>query len=229
MEIDFNALLASRNPQQTSSFANSPAVKLTSHFLAERAAPTLLPYQEELLTEVKGYAAGLRDLIEEKSIELLETTPQERPRPNTDIKLTLLLLESELERIKYTARAYKRARIQKIDLYSYHYLEIQNEQSLMSKDEWIYCHRKTEIKADFYSSAFLNQFSENLQDLTDRIGRESMVDEPSADKCVCCKLKPTSSSIIVQSGDDQVELVANALYLIRFSAIEPHLNLVDLC
>lgn len=218
-----------RRAPRVAAYDASPAQRLRRWWIAERSAPVLLEYQEALLQEVIASARALRDYIEETSIDLMES--QEGAQPSAhglgELKTQLLLCESELERVKYVARSYKRARLAKIDMTPLYYLKLQDTpEKCMSKDEWIYCHRRTELESASYFSGFLHNFPPDLQSLTEEEGQISMVDEPDVDKPVPIRAQEDLGVRLV--GSEEVQLEKNGLYLLRFSAISDLLSHITL-
>ena len=208
----------------------SAARALLRWWVAERAAPVLLPFQGELLAAVLGDVQRLRDHVETTSLSLLDDGGEVGGRLG-DVKIQLLLVETELERVKYVARAYIRTWLSKIDAFRYFYLRLQNEQTeqglpgVLSRDEWIYCHRHAELRADLHLGAFLNKLPAEFQDLAEMSEQAAMIDEPDSDKPVVVRSR-TSRTIPV--GDEAVELATGSVYLLRFSAVADMLDEVEL-
>ena len=96
---------------------------LTKHWIAERGAPEILPFQEALVDRimqrirqqvyhpsVRGTGCGSRANVCRK-IEIVEAeTGDLDPQAN----FRLIIIQTELERVKYLVRAYLRARIAKV-------------------------------------------------------------------------------------------------------------------
>lgn len=76
---------------------------LTQRWIAERAAPELLPFETELL-------ARLGDRIRQQIAQLEVHTGNLEPAAN----LRLVLVQTELERVKFLVRTYLRVRLHKV-------------------------------------------------------------------------------------------------------------------
>lgn len=232
MNLDLESIINSvgrRGTRTRAEYTTAPAQRLKQWWVAERMAPHLLEYQLDLLNEVITNCRSLRDYIEETSLTLLDEAAVESLGEETlrDVKIKLLLVETELERAKFVARAYKRTRMAKIDLLPYYYLQQQESQSgIMSKDEWVYCHHRTELEASSYYKGFLNAFPTELQGLTDEDGHVSMIETPDMDKPVVVRVNTDIGTLKI--GSEEVELVKNGVYLLRFSAVSDYLEFVDI-
>lgn len=101
--------------------ATSDVQELTQTWINERTSPALLPCKQDLLDRIMLRVSEQIEFIEVNSLEM---------NPNSDIKFQLLIVETELERIKYLIRSYLRIRLLKVDKYMEYYksspLEIQN-------------------------------------------------------------------------------------------------------
>lgn len=80
--------------------------ELTQSWISERMSPELLEYKGELLDRVLQRVRGQIEFIETNSIELQK---QEK-----DIKLQLMVVETELDRVNFLLRSYLRARLSKV-------------------------------------------------------------------------------------------------------------------
>lgn len=231
--MDIDRIIDSVGGRRSTGHAASPVKLLRQHWISERAAPILLPYQGELLASVLEDVRRLRDHVETASLSLLDNNNEGTINGVRlgDIKVQLLLIETELERVKYIARAYIRTRLAKIDEFRYFYLRTQNELAeqglpgLMSRDEWIYCHRHAELRAELYLSAFLHKFPAEFQDLAEMSPQAAMIDEPDMNKPVAMRAKSTKTIAV---GDEIVELLSGEVYLLRYSAIADMLDDVEL-
>lgn len=233
--------VGAHRPNRTAA-GSSASQQLKHWWIAERQTPVLLKYQQQLLERVVAEIRRLRDHIEETSLMLLEDNAPEEVLYH-DVKIELLVVETELERAKYIVRAYLRTRMAKIDRFPYFYLEQQQQEvgdvsaqpdissqlsalgPLMSREEWIYCHRHSELRADHYGMSFLAAFPDELQDLTDQEGAIPMVERPDLETPVIIRVKrtPPNDGIIDVAGE-AVQLEVGSIYILRYSNI---MNLMD--
>lgn len=73
-------------------------------------------------------------------MEYIEENTLELP-PERDIKVKLLIVESELERIKFLVRGYLRSRLTKIDKYTLHIKQNEDQLNKLSEKEIQYMER----------------------------------------------------------------------------------------
>lgn len=232
LENLINSVGATRRRERRHTSDGSASQQLKKWWVAERTAPILLPYQQDLIDRVLAEVRRIRDYIEETSLILLEDDGAglDPILSRGDVKVQMLVIETELERVKFIVRAYKRARMSKIDKHAYFYLQNQqNDHGLMSKDEWIYCHRHAELLAQHYHTSFLGALPEDLQDLTDTSGNVSMIEAPDLDKPVTIRVTgDVPGGGIIEVGGESVQLAKNNIYLLRYSAIAELLDYVEL-
>lgn len=83
--------------------------KLKIAWISERMAPNILPFEHALIERVMERIRDHLLFIEENTLMLAE---------KKDMKMKLLIVESELERVKFILRGYLRERLSKIDKYT---------------------------------------------------------------------------------------------------------------
>lgn len=108
--------------------------RLEQAWLREKSVPALLPYEDELIERILERVRTQLEFIETNSVEL--------QTHEKDIKLMLVIVESELERVQFLLRAYVRLRLRKIDTYAL-YIQAQEQggdpaASVLSPDEKTY-------------------------------------------------------------------------------------------
>lgn len=183
--------------------------RLKTAWINERMAPELLDFEADLLDKIMVKVRDQVLFIEEQSMNL---------QWGTDLKFTLLLVESELERIKFLVRGYLRTRLAKIDKYT---VLINGNEGLllkMSQSERSYMQRHFHILKELYKDQFLSNFPPSLQLLDDSSGGISMVEEPDLEKAVFIRvIEPVEHPITV--GQDRVLLERGGIYVLRYSAV----------
>ena len=215
MEIDdlINNLQPSRKPIKTGSqedtYLKDDLRLLKQAWTSERMAPELLPFVGSLLDRIMERIRRQVQFIEENSVDL---------RPGTDIKMQLLIVESELERIKFLVRGYLRCRLTKIDKYSMYFLRNESAAKRLSPQEKRYMQRHQTMLQGLYKDQFLESFPESLQTLDDTAGGISMIEEPDLDKAVCIRVLENVERPIPVGGVD-MELKKGCIYMVRYSAI----------
>lgn len=112
MDVDFDDILREFERDARPNEANQTKLKeedlqeLTQAWISERMSPELLEYKDSLIERMLSRIREQVELIELNSIEL---QTQEK-----DIKLQLMIIESELDRVNFILRSYLRTRLSKV-------------------------------------------------------------------------------------------------------------------
>lgn len=207
-----------KRPAASEQAANRAVMELKKLWVAERMAPTVLPYAGDTLETVMKQVRELVEFIEEKSLLLHEGDITSSGQDGENIKLQLLVVETELERAKFVARGYLRARLAKIDKNAIYWSTQPPLETCLSPKEQEYLQRRLITKEKLYDSSFLMALHPDLHSLNDTDGAVSMVDEPDLDKPVAIKVTKAGLDPVV-CGNDTVLLEHGGLYMLRYSAI----------
>ncbi|KAI5361997.1 Putative DNA replication complex GINS protein SLD5 [Septoria linicola] len=184
---------------------------LTRAWINERTSPDLLPYPTDLIDRANN---GIKRQIE--TIE--DMTGSRDPSKN----FTLVILQTELERMKFLVRSYLRARIAKIDTFPIHYRSqfLQTEaddQPLLSTLEAQYLEAHQSLLAQHYHASFLSLFPQGLQRMDDASGGVTMIDRPDEDKAVFCRV--LRDCYVERPPYGTVDLARGDIWLLRWSTI----------
>lgn len=107
--------------------------KLKTAWISERMAPNILPFEHALVERIMERIREHLLFIEENTLMLAE---------KRDMKMKLLIVESELERVKFILRGYLRQRLAKIDKYTvYIQKNADSELFKLSESEKLYMER----------------------------------------------------------------------------------------
>lgn len=112
MDVDFDDILreferdARPNESGQTRLKEDDLQELTQAWISERMSPELLDYKDSLIERILSRIREQVELIELNSIEL---QTQEK-----DIKLQLMIIESELDRVNFILRSYLRTRLSKV-------------------------------------------------------------------------------------------------------------------
>jgi GINS complex subunit 4 len=82
---------------------NADLQSLSRAWVAERVAPELLPWPEELVGRIMGRIARQIELVEDQTGSM---------EPKTNFKL--IVIQTDLERFKFLVRSFLRARLAKV-------------------------------------------------------------------------------------------------------------------
>lgn len=192
--------------------------QLQRAWVSERSSPELLPYEKEMLERVLRRLREKVEFIEYNSIELEKIK---------DVKLKLMIVESEVERINFLVRSYLRTRLLKIDKFTTFIHNTDDELKKLNPNEITYMERHFEILADLYNKLFLLKLPESLHSLDDNSGGLNMVTEPNLDLPVFFKVKGDTNEVI-SIGQEQVELTKNSIYVMRYSSVQHLLKSNDI-
>ncbi|GMM33868.1 DNA replication protein [Saccharomycopsis crataegensis] len=193
--------------------------KLNQTWISERTAPELLPYQKELVDSTLVRLRDQVEIIEINSIEL-ETT-------DADIKLKLLIIENEIERINFIIRSYLRCRLAKIDKFAA-YISYNSQTMIdrLSDGEIDYMTQHMKLLQELYSKCFLQDLPDHLQLLDDTSGGISMITEPNFDKFVFIKVV-TGDAKPVRFNDHEIVLEKDDIHTIQYKYIMKQLQQGD--
>ncbi|KAF9978312.1 GINS complex subunit [Actinomortierella ambigua] len=192
---------ASREPERRQLLDPSKYVQhLTQAWINERAAPEILPYEQESVQ-------GLLEKIDQQLgvIDDLDAG-------NDSAIILSIIYQTELERVKYVLRGYLRTRISK-----------NNElKSRLSPAEQTYVESYVRLVMKHFNSSFLNEFPPSLQRQDDVVfdRRISMVSKPNLSEAVFCRVtKPVGDWEL--DNEETVVLVPGQIYIFRYEHIRP--------
>ncbi|KAK6544081.1 GINS complex subunit [Orbilia ellipsospora] len=182
---------------------------LLKWWVNERAAPEILQYQDDLVERIMNRVRRQIEHIEDQTGNL-------DPRAN----FQLIIIQTELERVKFLIRSYLRTRIAKIDKHALHILSTPTLRHLLSPSEQTYLKTHQALLNELYLSSFLKNFPENLRRLDDSAGGISMVEEPDLDSAVFLRVVRDVDIEIAWEGGETVPMRAGDVYVIRYSAVK---------
>jgi len=198
--------------------ASQDVKDLTRSWIAERAAPEILPYQSALLERLMERIRHQIEFVENETGNLDPTT-----------NFRLILIQTELERVKYLVRSYLRARIHKIDKHTFYILSTPSVRERLSPSEQSYLKSHLSILNSHFQSSFLRNFPEKLRRLDDKAGGITMIDEPDLDSAVFCRVLKNVEEIISISGTgDDFRLNEDDMLVVRYSAIRKYVMSGDI-
>ena len=132
----------------------------------------------------------------------------------------LVIVQTELERIKYIIRSYLRARLFKIDKHLQYIFDNPIQSSRLSHDERDYATKHLALIDRHYHHAFLRDLPDNLQRTNDATGGISMIEEPDLDRAVFCKVvKQPVNPMLDLGNDESISLTMDSIYMVRYSVV----------
>lgn len=187
---------------------------LQDAWIKEKMVPDILPYEEELIERVLERIRTQLEFIEMNSVEL---QTQEK-----DIKLMLVIVESELERVQFLIRSYVRLRLRKIDRYALYIQENGEERGKLNADEVTYMEGHLAMLYELFEEQFLRRLGGG------NLGEDAaMVEMPPRDAHVFFTCTEAAHAHV--EGEDngengQLALRPGEVYVMRYASIAEALS-----
>lgn len=175
---------------------------LRQAWIKEKMVPDILPYEEGLIERIIERIRNQLAFIEMNSVEL---QTQEK-----DIKLMLVIVESELERVQFLIRSYVRLRLQKIDQYALHIQENEHQRKKLNSDEITYMEGHLAMLYELFEDQFLRKTRIRESNIGED---ESMVDEPDLDRHVFLQCTEPARATI---DAEELLLSPGEVYVMRY-------------
>ncbi|KAI5788476.1 hypothetical protein EDC01DRAFT_168036 [Geopyxis carbonaria] len=194
---------------------------LTRFWIAERNAPDILPYQDAILERLMERVRQQIEMVENETGNLDPTS-----------NFRLILIQTELERVKYLVRAYLRIRMYKIDKFTLHIIDKEQPhlRALLSPSELRYLRQHLTLLNNHYHTSFLRTFPESLRRLDDgTVGTSAgMVDRPDEESAVFCRvLRDVPETVKVEGTDADFDMRKGDIFIVRYSAIKEFMRRGD--
>lgn len=154
----------------------TPLQQLIRHWMNERHSPDILPNEGELL-------AGLLDHIRSQSetVQLLRADPSSSEEEH----FRIMLVQTEVERVKFIVRSYIRTRLFKIEKFARYIMTNPEVQQRLSESEVELARRFARLTDQHFYHSVLQSLPETQQTLDDRPPFvPSMVTEPDKTRAV---------------------------------------------
>lgn len=202
------------------------SARLTQAMLNERMAPEILPYEHELmqetLTQIENQQQYLLDCHE------YGDSNADLGLVSGDFKLQLMIIETDIERLNFLVRVYLRARLAKLDDYNLYYinLTLDEDNKILSQAELEYLRGHFKILTKLYNNSFLKKMPEFLTLLDDTSGGQSMITAPDTNELVFVRIG--GRDLTVSTLEEDFELVARGIYVVRYSLIARYIQLGDI-
>ncbi|KAI0665567.1 GINS complex Sld5 component [Trametes maxima] len=138
----------------------TPFQQLIRHWMNERHAPDILPGQEMLL-------GRLLDHIRKQSndVELLRADPDSSEEEH----FRIMLVQTEVERVKFVIRSYIRTRLHKIEKYARHISVTPEMHGKLSKAELVHARRYGRLVEYHFDQSVLQSLPEQQRSLDEEM------------------------------------------------------------
>ncbi|KAH7107140.1 hypothetical protein BKA62DRAFT_686093 [Auriculariales sp. MPI-PUGE-AT-0066] len=133
-------------------------IQLIRHWLNERHAPDILPFQGELVEHALQLINDQKTLVERL---------RAYPKTSEEEHFKMGLVQTEMERVKFIVRSYLRTRLFKIEKFTPYILSSQSVQTRLSAMELAHTVKYGEIIATQFNNAVLQHLPADMRALTD--------------------------------------------------------------
>lgn len=195
----------------------------------ERMAPELLPYKASLMKTILTHISNQQQYLLD-SHEYGEMNSA-NGIISSDFKLQLMIIETDVERLSYIVRLYLRTRLSKINKFTIFYINKSNKEDdgddLLSAEEKDYIHQYYLLLTLLYNNCFLKKLPQILTYLDDNSGGQNMIVAPDIDQFVFVKCL-SETPVLLHLEDDELELVKNGVYVVKYSSVKQYLEIGDL-
>ncbi|GJJ70805.1 GINS complex subunit 4 [Entomortierella parvispora] len=181
---------------------------LTQAWINERAAPDLLQYEEDSVT-------NLLARIEEQT-----ATIDELDSGTETAMIISILYQTELERVKFVLRSYLRTRISKLERYCTFILADPSSRRRLSRAEVAYAENYLRATTQHYHNSFLSSLPPSVQpqDLEVFDRKLSMVSQPPLDEAVFFRVVADIGDFQI-SEEDTLLLQPGQIYILRYRTV----------
>ncbi|EIW77897.1 Sld5-domain-containing protein [Coniophora puteana RWD-64-598 SS2] len=138
--------------------SETPLQQLVRHWMNERHAPDILPVQEALLSELLDHIRR-----QSETVQLLRGDPSS----SEDEHFRIMLVQTEVERVKFVVRSYLRTRLFKIEKYARHIMTQPEMQEKLLENEVEHARRYANLTDQHFYHAVLQSLPDSQQTLDD--------------------------------------------------------------
>ncbi|KAI0727657.1 GINS complex Sld5 component [Fomitopsis betulina] len=148
----------------------TPSQQLIRHWMNERQAPEILPGQEMLLGRILDHVRKQSD-----DVQLLRADPDS----SEDEHFRIMLVQTEIERVKFVVRSYIRTRLYKIEKYARWISATPDEHEKLSKAELDHARRYARLTEYHFNQCVLQSLPPQQRSLEDEMAfMPPMIPEP---------------------------------------------------
>ncbi|OAV88859.1 hypothetical protein PTTG_08819 [Puccinia triticina 1-1 BBBD Race 1] len=185
--------------------------ELIRHWINERFAPEVLAPQEDLLEKALS-------LIQQQSLALdvLSNNPEDL---TSDDHFRLMLIETEIEHMRYICRAYARCRMHKLDKFFDHCLMDPETRSRLSKVDLEYCSREQTLVHNLLYDSVLDQLPIKYR----KLDEDHMIIRPDLDQGVFIIVRSSCGPVYLPHAEPLM-LEKGSVHFIKYRSIKPFLE-----
>ncbi|WVQ95072.1 hypothetical protein IAU59_002165 [Kwoniella sp. CBS 9459] len=179
-------------------------------WVRERGTPELMPWEGDLMDSVF-------DKLEQQA--KMVNTLRSDPQTSEEEHFKLMLVQTEVERVKYLVRSYVRTRLHKIEKYSHYITLTPSVHSLLSGAELSHAQRYTELLHTHFQHSVLDSLPEWLRGMDDTYGDGlSMVSKPNRNTPVLIYCRKDCGEITLEGGE-RAALARGTTHLVKYRLV----------
>ncbi|CCA69871.1 related to SLD5-part of GINS, replication multiprotein complex [Serendipita indica DSM 11827] len=189
---------------------------LMRRWIDERLAPDLLPWQGELVGEILERLQSQNEIV---------VTLQGNANTTEEEHFAVMLVQTEVERIKFVLRSYLRCRLQKIEQYTPYILATPDVQRNLSELEQNYVQRYGDLIGRHFQQTTLDQLPAHMHSLAEEHpNTPSMITEPNKSKAVFFFVRDADCPPMALPGGKSIELKKGSIHLAQYRLVEDFLR-----
>ncbi|WVW85482.1 hypothetical protein I302_107520 [Kwoniella bestiolae CBS 10118] len=190
--------------------------KLGRALMRERGIPDLGGWKGELID-------GVFDKLEQQ--QKMVNTLRSDPQTSEEEHFKLMLVQTEMERVKYLVRSYVRTRLHKIERFAHHITLTPEMHHLLSGAELSHARRYTDLLHTHFQHSALDSLPEWLRKMDDTYGDGlSMVSKPNRNTPVLIYCRKDCGEITLEGGE-RAALARGTTHLVKYRLVDRWINL----
>ncbi|KDQ07792.1 hypothetical protein BOTBODRAFT_647737 [Botryobasidium botryosum FD-172 SS1] len=211
---DFDAVRATSSTaweDETEDIGQTSLQRLTRWWINERGAPDILVWQAQLVEELLDSLHNQATMVQHIRSD---------PRTSEQEHFRVVLVQTEMERVKFLIRSYLRVRIHKIEKYAGYIMREPGVQVKLSSGELTHAQKYYDLISKYFHSSALEGLPENMRSLDEQLpnGR-SMITEPDKDRGVFVRARKKCENVRLPNGDS-LTIEKGSIHLLRYRTVE---------
>lgn len=170
----------------------TPLQQLIRRWMNERHSPDILPTEEDLLSRLLDHIRS-----QSETVQLLRSDPSSSEEEH----FRIMLVQTEVERVKFIVRSYLRTRLFKIEKHARYIMTNPEVQQRLSQSEVDHARRFARLTDQHFYNTVLQSLPESQQTLDDRIlFVPSMITEPDKTRAVFVRARQNCPPVRLPDG-----------------------------
>ncbi|TYJ58032.1 hypothetical protein B9479_001125 [Cryptococcus floricola] len=182
----------------------------------ERGTGDIIPWEGELVND-------LMDRLEQQ--QKMYTALRSDPQTSEEEHFKLVLVQTEVERVKYLVRSYVRTRLHKIEKFAQHIAISPEIHHLLSPIELSHAERYTELLHTHFQHSVLDSLPESFRRLDENFpDGTSMITKPNTETPVMVYIRKDCGEVALESGD-QALLSKGTTHIVKQNLVDRWISL----